>query len=116
MPVALEISGDPECPVPPDVKVAFYRIAQEALNNVAKHSGATAAQVALRCGPHELVLVVADAGRGFDRRQVPLNHLGLGIMEERAQGIGAELHIASQAGQGTEVTVKWRGPERSNHS
>lgn len=50
----------------PEVKVAFYRIAQEALNNVTKHSGATLATVCLRCEPTQVELNVTDNDRGFE--------------------------------------------------
>jgi signal transduction histidine kinase len=107
VPIALEIEG--ECATPSDVKIALYRIAQEALNNVAKHSGASNATLALHCAPPEISLCITDQGRGFDPQTVPGNHLGLGIMQERAEGIGAELSIDSQIGEGTRITVVWRG-------
>ena len=52
VPVTLEVEGT--CEIPPDVKIAFYRIAQEALNNIAKHSGASHAQITLHCQPHQI--------------------------------------------------------------
>ena len=54
------------------------------------------------------MLAIRDDGRGFDPAQVPHNRLGLGIMQERAQAIGASLAIESQPGQGTQVTVLWK--------
>jgi signal transduction histidine kinase len=93
--------------LPLEVKVALYRIAQEALNNVAKHSGASQATVRLCCGPERLALHIADDGRGFDVDGVPPTHLGVGIMRERAEAIGATLMIESEIGQGTDVTVVW---------
>jgi signal transduction histidine kinase len=87
--------------------VALYRIAQEALNNVAKHSDASRATVRLRCEPERVVLHVADDGRGFDVDAVPPDHLGVGIMRERAEAIGAELVIDSVPERGTKVSVVW---------
>jgi signal transduction histidine kinase len=59
--------------------------------------------------PLEIVaLCIQDDGRGFDVDRVPPDHLGLGIMRERAEAIGAALTIDSQPGRGTQVTVKWR--------
>ncbi len=98
----------------PEVKVAFYRIAQEALNNVAKHSGATLATVCLRCEPTQVELHVADDGRGFDVDSIPPDHLGVGIMHERAEAIDAALTIESGIGRGTEVAVVWKSPSRQN--
>jgi signal transduction histidine kinase len=105
VPVRLEVEG--ECALEADVKVALYRIAQEALNNVAKHAGASNAAVQLRCRPGGVELCVHDDGLGFEATSLPANSLGLGIMRERAESIGAELEIESQAGQGTEIRVIW---------
>ena len=105
VPVALEAEG--QCEIPPDVKVAFYRIAQEALNNIAKHSGASRAQVSLHCRPEKVELSVIDNGHGFDTAQETPGSFGLGNMKERAAGIGALLTIRSKPGEGTEVSVTW---------
>ncbi len=106
VPVALTVEG--QCPLPPDAQVALYRIAQEALNNIAKHSGASQATVVLRCQPDRVELRVHDNGRGFDLARVSPEHLGLGIMRERAESVGATFAIASQIGRGTEITVVWK--------
>jgi len=105
VPVSLTVEGD--CALPPDVQVALYRIAQEALNNVAKHAKASQATVTLRCQPEQVELSVSDDGRGFDPESISPDHLGLGIMCERAKAIGAELNIESQTGSGTQVAVIW---------
>lgn len=106
LPVTVEIEGDRL--LPPDVRVAFYRIAQEALNNVSKHSQARSAAVRLRLTDAQATLVIKDNGRGFDIANVPTSHLGLTIMRERAEAIGAEIAINSRHGRGTEVEVFWR--------
>jgi signal transduction histidine kinase len=93
--------------MPLEVKVALYRIAQEALNNVAKHSGARQATVRLCCGSKQVALHIVDDGQGFDVDAVPPTHLGVGIMRERAEAIGAELVIRSEPGRGTEVSASW---------
>jgi signal transduction histidine kinase/streptogramin lyase len=105
VPVAVEFEG--ECALPDDVKIALYRIAQEGLNNVAKHAGANRVQVRLRCQPERAELVIQDDGQGFDPAHVSSEHLGLRIMRERADAIGATLRVESEAGQGTKVTVLW---------
>jgi signal transduction histidine kinase len=106
VPVNVEVEG--ECTLPPEVKVALYRIAQEALNNVAKHTGASQATVGLQRQPGQVRLRISDDGGGFDPEGVPPESLGLGIMRERAEAIGATLAIGSEVGRGTEVTVVWR--------
>ena len=93
--------------MPSDVKVALYRIAQEALNNVAKHSAATSAGVTLCCDDAGAVLVVADDGQGFDGSIISSDHLGLGIMRERAETIGASVEVETGLGQGTKVVARW---------
>jgi signal transduction histidine kinase len=108
VPVEVQIEGT-YAGMPVEVKVALYRIAQEALNNVAKHSGAELATVRLCRGPEQVSLDIADDGRGFDRDTIPPDHLGVGIMRERAEAIGAELTITTEPGQGTEVSVVWGG-------
>jgi len=119
LPVAVEVEG--QCALPPTVKVALYRIAQEALNNVTKHAGASRVSVRLRCAPPlspsqareikggEVELCISDDGRGFEPEDVPPKSLGLGIMRERAEAIGATLEIKSRVGHGTEVVVVWKG-------
>jgi len=115
VPVSVEVEG--ECALPPEVKVALYRIAQEALNNVAKHAGAGQAAVSLHyippaCGGDRggaVELRVSDDGRGFDPQSVPPESLGLGIMRERAEAIGAALNVDSEVGHGTQVVVVWKG-------
>ena len=114
LPVTLQVDG--ERTLPPEVQVAPYRIVQEALNNVAKHSGAEHASVEVQLSPQGLELSVSDDGRGFDRAAVPVNHMGLGIMSDRAEAIDAELRIVSEPGQGTEVTVIWRDAAASEQA
>lgn len=111
LPVELTMEG--ECCLTPEVQVALYRIAQEALNNVVKYAKATQVNVALRLTPEAVRLSVLDNGIGFDPAAVPPNHLGLRIMRERAEGIGARLSIYSEPGEGTQVTAVWENPVRA---
>jgi two-component system nitrate/nitrite sensor histidine kinase NarX len=109
VPVAVEMEGD--CTLPVEVKVALYRIAQEALNNIAKHAGASWASVSLQCRTEDVTLQVQDDGRGFDASDISPQSLGVGIMRERAQAIGAELKIESAPGEGTLIAVIWARDE-----
>ena len=92
---------------PPDVETHLYRIAQEALNNVAKHAAAQHVSVVIDVRDGEIVLVVEDNGRGFDLVGVDLAQTSLGLvgMRERAQLVGGRIHIESTRGQGTSVFV-----------
>jgi signal transduction histidine kinase len=106
VPVDLVVRGDGQPTV--DVKIAFYRIAQEAFNNIAKHAQATQVAATLRSAPDTLEMTIVDDGSGFD---VTSNHpgsMGLRIMGERAAEIGAELQLESQPGGGTTVTIMWK--------
>jgi PAS domain S-box-containing protein len=105
VPVSLTVEG--QCQLPPDVQIALYRIAQEALNNVARHAGAGQAIVSLRCQPQAVELCISDDGRGFDPAHVAHDHLGVGIMRERAEAIDALLRVDSRPGCGTQIVVVW---------
>jgi two-component system sensor histidine kinase UhpB len=92
----------------PDVETACYRIAQEALTNVARHAGAKTVRVELVRVGRAIRLIVADDGVGFDvpsatQRAVGGASLGLLGMRERASLLGGQLEIASEPGRGTEV-------------
>jgi two-component system CheB/CheR fusion protein len=89
-----------------DVELAFYRVAQEALNNVAKHARATRADVVLTSTEQEVVLVVEDDGMGFDASAVSSRGFGLTGMRERARFVGAECEIESTPGKGTSVFLR----------
>jgi PAS domain S-box-containing protein len=93
--------------LPSDVQIALYRIAQEALNNVVKHSKASKAAVLLRLGEH-VRLNITDNGNGFDPNKVTADHLGLKIMCERSEAMGAKFNLYSEPGEGTQVTVTWQ--------
>jgi signal transduction histidine kinase len=110
LPVHLEIEG--EGVLPPQVKVTFYRIAQEALNNVSKHANADQVLVNLAFNEDIVALRVEDDGLGFDVDDVTADHFGLGIMRERAQSIGAEFRVLSEPGEGTKVVLTWHGENR----
>ncbi|NLX08719.1 MAG: PAS domain-containing protein [Chloroflexi bacterium] len=101
--------------LPPEVKVALYRIAQEALNNVTKHARASEASIRLHSkGSDQVELTIADNGNGFDPRRITSTSMGLKIMRERAQTVNASLAITSQPGEGTQVIITW--PARAPHS
>lgn len=104
--VNVRLEGEEKRPLLSDTQVALYRIAQEALNNVVKHSGATEVTVTLRFAPECVVLEVADNGRGFDPTAASIHSLGLGIMRERAAKINAKLQVDSIIGKGTKVRVE----------
>jgi PAS domain S-box-containing protein len=91
--------------LPRDVGLSLYRIAQEGLRNVARHSGARRAEVSLLGRGPDVLLTVSDEGKGFERNGRGHSGIGLAGMEERARLIGAELTIESAPGKGTTITA-----------
>ena len=98
-------------PPPQDVSAALFRIAQEALQNVNRHSGATEAWVMLDMTGPTLRLSVRDDGHGFDAAAVTPEHLGLAMMRERGEDAHVEVTVESAPGAGTTVTAVWRPDE-----
>jgi two-component system, LuxR family, sensor kinase FixL len=92
--------------IPEDTALCLYRIAQEALHNVVKHSGGTTARVELTMECSELRLTIADDGVGFDPETMRANgSLGLISMSERARFVHGLLSVKSHTGKGTRVEV-----------
>jgi signal transduction histidine kinase len=109
--IPIELQAQVTASLPPEIKVAFYYVAQEALNNVAKHARARSAYVNLTSHAAGALLSIVDDGQGFDVTQVTPEHLGLAIMRERSESIGGELIIESTPGEGTEIRIGWTNPE-----
>ena len=104
----LDVAGAMDPPLPEPVASAVFRIIQEALTNIIKHSGARNAGVAVRQGEGTVVVEVSDDGRGIapdQLRSPPAGHLGLRGMRERADLLGGTFTIRSTPGQGTSVAV-----------
>ena len=97
-----------ETDLSPDVQDEFYRIAQEALCNVRKHSHATSVSILLSCKPHIITLTIKDNGQGFvDKRPKTASEgFGLSLMRERASRIGGSMDISTAPRRGTEVRVR----------
>ena len=94
--------------VPPDVALCLFRVAQEALMNVAKHSRAKSTEVQLssKNGPGTVQLTVTDDGEGFDPASLQTDSPGLISMLERLRMVGGQLEILSQQRKGTQVRVE----------
>jgi len=115
--VQLQLDIDQIPILPEDVQFTYYRIAQEALNNVVKHAQARLVTVRLGATPmppdsfgverQEIKLVIQDDGVGFAAMKEDSSRLGVGIMRERAAAIQASLSLDSKPGLGTKVTLIW---------
>jgi two-component system sensor histidine kinase UhpB len=93
-------------PLSEEAELAIYRIAQESLTNVTRHSQASRVTVALERGVHSVVLRIADDGRGFDGGLLPEGHGGIRGMRERALLVGAALSIKPNEIGGVEVRLE----------
>ncbi len=123
--VAFETVGFPQR-LDPLTETVLFRVAQEALNNVARHSGAHQAEVRLNYEAARVVMQVADQGRGFDPAENfhPPRGWGLAGMRERVESMGGELKIRARPGKGTTIEiiipiasrgVQGRGTGNGNH-
>lgn len=97
--------------LPIETKLALYRIAQESLNNISKHSKATEASITVSETETDLFMIIKDNGRGFDTSLQNQKRMGLSIMKERTDSIQARIDIDSQPDSGTTITVKWPLPQ-----
>ena len=93
--------------LPEQVQLIFYRIAQESLANVVKHSNATQIEIQFDGIPAQAMLSIKDNGCGFDMDAIPDGHFGLQIMKERMAVIGGTLEIKSKPDEGTVIAAIW---------
>jgi signal transduction histidine kinase len=92
--------------LPPEVELALYRFAQEALGNVARHAEARRVRLALERTPSAVTLVVEDDGRGFDAASANGRGLGLVALRQRMELLGGRLAVSSQPGAGTQLRAE----------
>jgi signal transduction histidine kinase len=108
--IILNINGA-ERPLEPNVKIDFYRIAQESLNNIIKHAHASLIEITLNWWSEGVLLSVQDNGRGFNPEHIPADHMGIRIMRERATNANIALEISSAVNQGTMIVTSWNESE-----
>jgi two-component system, NarL family, sensor histidine kinase UhpB len=102
--VETEFDEDPELPRPlPEVEIALYRVAQEALANAVRHAEAQRVELGLVLRPGYAALRVFDNGKGFDIEEARGRGLGLISMRERVAQLGGELNVVTERGRGTRV-------------
>jgi len=95
---------------PPESQILIYRIFQESLTNIGKHSECQKASLAIKREERDVTLVVEDDGKGFSVKEVVARYsvekgLGLAAIDERARMLGGALEISSSQGKGTRLTV-----------
>jgi PAS domain S-box-containing protein len=108
--IAVSVTASEEITLPVDTQISYYRVCQEALSNVAKHSKASQVHIILKQEGTEVVLQIHDNGKGFDPNHSITGHYGLGMMRERAESVGAMFSILSKPGHGTDLILRWAQP------
>ncbi len=105
--------------LPENIKILLYRLMQESLNNIAKHSRATQVELVLKMTEDTIEMMVEDNGEGFDLNALYKNRshrkggLGLRGMKERTELSGGSFEVRSAPGAGTKIRAKWHLPESS---
>ena len=99
--------------LPKDAEINLYRIVQESLNNILKHSQATKVKISIRKNEDLLRVLIADNGQGFNSEQLVNAKSGLGLtgIRERAKMLGAKHEIISFPNEGTTVSLQIKLPE-----
>jgi signal transduction histidine kinase len=92
--------------LPSDISLCLFRVTQEALQNVAKHSEARTATLKLNANREQLLLVITDDGHGFDSRYEPTSGLGFTNMRERVRSVSGKIEIVSALMNGTQIKVQ----------
>ena len=95
-----------------ELEIALFRVAQEALNNVAKHANASRIDIELFKDDGDIMMAITDNGVGFDVNTQSLRshqHWGVPLMQERIRAVNGEFLLRSVPGQGTQIVVRVRG-------
>jgi signal transduction histidine kinase/ligand-binding sensor domain-containing protein len=96
--------------LPKEMEINLYRVVQEGINNVIKHSSATRAEVSVTRSTTQMLVTIVDNGKGFDpdgpMRPQPRGGFGLKGIGERARMLGGELTVQSESGQGTTLSIR----------
>lgn len=105
--LSVDVAVSPDLVLPGEVKLAFYRVAQEALSTVGKYAGASRASVVVDADDADAWLTVRDDGERHDFAAPSPESGSVRAMRERAKEIGAALEVESSSGQGTTVSLVW---------
>lgn len=107
--VHVEVVGD-EHRLPSQIETTVFRVCQEAINNIAKHAGATMVLIEINFKPSSLVVEIEDDGQGFDLSAIanttPTQGLGLLGMRERVNLVGGNLNVSTKTGEGTRIALE----------
>ena len=109
--IEIQVKTDTVPSLPPETQLVLFRIVQEALNNIQRHSEASRASITIECQEAQVRVTISDNGKGLELPNqlsefASRGKLGLIGMAERARLIGGELEVSSQIGKGTKIIVK----------
>jgi len=109
--IEVQVKIDTISSLAPETQLVLFRIVQEALNNVQRHSGASEASILVDCQENAIRVTITDNGKGFNLPQqlsdfASQGKLGLTGMAERIRLVGGEIEVSSQIGKGTKIVVK----------
>ncbi len=104
--IKVETVIDGEFSLPLEVEQALYRVLQESLSNVARHSAAETVKLDLNITPKTTTLIIADDGHGFEKDAISRHALGLAGMKQRLAEVGGALKVESTLAVGTTVTAE----------
>lgn len=109
--IEVQVKTDLITPLPQETQLVLFRIAQEALNNIYRHSGASEVSITLECQEDGVRMMISDNGSGFEVPKwisdfAARGKLGLTGMMERVQLVGGELEVTSETGEGTKIIIK----------
>ncbi len=111
--ITIEFEADfPQVRLTPNLESTLFRIAQESLTNIRKHSESPRAEVVLRRQDSRILLTIRDSGTGFDPQQVGKDRFGLRSIRDRAALVGGKAEIRTVPGEGTEVVAELPYVER----
>jgi signal transduction histidine kinase len=105
--IPVSLSTPKNVKLPDEVKTVYYRVCQEALNNVAKHANASQVQICLTQHDGVTDLLISDNGCGFDPDDANISHYGLGMIRERMMSIHGQLSVESKKSKGCMIHIHW---------
>jgi NarL family two-component system sensor histidine kinase LiaS len=114
--IVSELSLPPTCLVPSPIEEALWRVMQEILSNVARHSQASRVRLCLEGTARQVTLALSDNGEGFDPHAVEQRGIGLRSIRERIEQVGGTVLIQSAPGRGTHIVVRCPLPSVSEHA
>jgi len=104
--ISTEVTIPADISLPKEIEQTFFRLTQEALSNIARHSQATHIEVELACDRDDVSITIADNGKGFDVASVEGEGVGLRSMRERIGALGGNFKVESNPGDGTRLIAR----------